>query len=393
MYSLLLVLAACGATANPVATPVALEYKDSATYEGRAVGQYQAIEFRDTPIRPLEVDAKEKLPAGVKYGLLQLGPNRDTAIDIVWAPKAADGPWLQLFSNADGKPLGDRHKLSGKDLELPVTVTVALKPSPARVQRTLLFRRSTKGDRLRYAVRGYAQGRLKLGDKDYAVLLIDGNADGLLDTVGHDRLWIDLDGDGRFDMLMEQYPLGKPLTRKGDIFVVRSDPLAAAVVVNQRNIGEGKLRLTLARKHAASSKISAELVSDIGEFVSIDKLDEFVPVPYGEYHITGVSLTVPDAAGKSWTYSFSPAGSREFSAPLNQETTVELLKDSKMNVAMDGGDKVKPGATIRVTPNLVVDQSLELSRCNGGASDEGKAEVLLLGPDGKTLQRTVEGFG
>jgi len=393
MYSLLLFLVACGATANPVTTPVALEYKDSATYEGRAVAQYRAIEFRDAPNRPLEVDSKEKLPAGVKYGALQLGPNRETAMVIVWAPKAADGPWLQLFSNADGKPLGGRHKLSGKNLELPATITVALKPSAVRVERTLLFRRSIKGDGLRYAVRGYAQGRLKLGDKDYAVLLIDGNADGLLDTVGHDRLWIDLDGDGRFDLLMEQYPLGKPITHKGDIFVVRSDPLAAAVVVNQRNIGEGKLRLTLARKHDAPSKISAELISDIGEFVSIDKLDEFASVPYGEYHIASLSLEARDAAGKSWSYSFDADGSREFSAPLGRETTITLMKDLKMNVAMDGDGKVKPGATIRVTPNLIADRSLSLSRCSGGTKDEGKAEVLLLGPDGKTLQRSVDGFG
>ena len=64
-----------------------------------------------------------------------------------------------------------------------------------------------------------------------------------------------------------------------------------------------------------------------------------------------------------------------------------------MNVMMEGGERVKPGATIRVTPNLIADHSLALSRCSGGTSDEGKAEVLLLGPDGKTLQRSVDGFG
>jgi hypothetical protein len=393
MYSLLLCLAACGATANPVAAPVALEYKDSATYEGRAVAQYQAIEWRNRPDRPLEVGPKEKLPSGVKYSALQLGPKKETAVIIAWAPKAVDGPWLQLFSNADGKPLGGRHKLSGKSLELPATITVALKPSAVRVERTMLFRRSATGDGLRYAVRGYAQGRLKLGDKEYAVVLIDGNADGLLDTVGHDRLWIDLDGDGHFDPLMEQYPLGKAITHKGDIFVVRSDPLAAGVVVNQRNIGDGKLRLTLARKHDPQSKISAEVVSDIGEFVSIDKLDEFTAVPYGEYRVASLSLQVRDAAGKSWSYRFDAEGAREFSAPLGRETTVALVKDLEMNVMMESGERVKPGATIRVTPNLIADHSLALSRCSGGTGDEGKAEVLLLGPDGKTLQRTVDGFG
>jgi hypothetical protein len=393
MHSLLLILAACVATAVPAATPVGLDYKDSATYENRAIAQYQAIEFRDTPITPLVLNSKEELPSGVKYGFLQLGPNKDTAMVIVWAPKASDGPWLQLFSNADGKPLGKRQKLSGKNMELPVTITVATKPSEVRVERTLLFRTSTKGDGLRYAVRGYAQGRLKLGGAEFAALLIDGNADGLLDTVGRDRLWIDLDGNGQFDLLMEQYPLGKPIVHKGDIFVVRSDPLAAAVVVNQRNVGESKLRLTLAAKHDASSKITAELVSDIGEFVSIDKLDEFVSVPYGEYRISSVSIEVPDASGKNWSYRFYSQAAKDYSAPQNIETTIELMKEFEMKVAMDGGDKVNPGTAIRVTPNLVADVSLELSGCNGGAKDEGKAEVLLLGPDGKTIQRTVDGFG
>jgi hypothetical protein len=394
MCSLLLFLTVCGATATPAVTPVALEYKDSAAYEGRAVAQYQAIELRDTPNRSLEID-KDKLPPGVKYGALLVGPKKETAIVVAWAPKDADGPWLQLFSNADGKPLGGRQKLSGKNLEVPAKITVALKPAAMQAERTLLFRRSAKGDGLRYAVRGYAQGRLKLGEKDYAVLLIDGNGDGLLDTVGHDRLWIDLDGDGHFDLLMEQYPLGKPIAHKGDIFVVRSDPVAAAVVVNQRNIGEGKLRLALARKHEGQTKVAAELISDIGEFVSIDKLDQFVAVPYGEYRMGSLSLEMPDAKGKSWTYSFYAEGdgAREVSAPLGSETTIALMKDLKMNVAMDGGDRVKPGVTIRVTPNLVVDGAMALSRCNGGTSDEGKAEVLLLGPGGKQLHRSVDGFG
>jgi len=393
MISLFFLLATCGAAATPVAAPVALEFKDSATYEGRAVAQYQAIEFRNAPIRPLETDPAQKFPAGVKYGLLPLGPKTETAMVVVWAPKADGGPALWLFSNADGKPIGGRHTMSGKNLEVPATITVALKPAPVRVERTLLFRRSVKGDGLRYAVRGYAQGRLKLGEKECAVVLIDGNGDGCLDTVGHDRLWIDLDGDGRFDPLTEQYPLGKAITQKGDIYVIRSDPLASAVVVNQRNIGEGKLRLTLARRHSPSSKISAELVSDIGEFVSIDKLDQFVSVPYGEYHITSLTLQAPDAAGKTWSYRFYAEGQREYSAPLGRETTIELMKEFEMSVSMGGAGKFQPGASISVTPHLIADRSLSLSSCGGGSGDEGKAEVLLLAPDGKTVQRSIEGFG
>ena len=123
----------------------------------------------------------------------------------------------------------ERRVMPGRDLQIATTITVQLEPQPMRVQRTLLFRRSTLGEGLRYAVRGFAQGTLALGGTKYRVLLIDGNADGCFDTVGQDRVWIDLNGDGQFDPLTEQFPLGKPIVKDGNVYVIRSDPLASAV--------------------------------------------------------------------------------------------------------------------------------------------------------------------
>ena len=39
--------------ADPPAGPVAFEFKDTATFAGRPVLQYRAIEFREQPVRPL----------------------------------------------------------------------------------------------------------------------------------------------------------------------------------------------------------------------------------------------------------------------------------------------------------------------------------------------------
>ena len=38
--------------ADPPAGPVAFEFKDTATFAGRPVLQYRAIEFREQPVRP-----------------------------------------------------------------------------------------------------------------------------------------------------------------------------------------------------------------------------------------------------------------------------------------------------------------------------------------------------
>ena len=264
------------ATDSPAA-PAAFEFKDSALYENRPVLQYRAIEFRDQPARPLGED--RKFADGAMFGLVPVGPKPETALMIVWIPKAEGGAELWLDANADGK-LSDneRHVMTGRDLEIPATVTLQLKP-PIQAQRTLMFRRSAVGDGLRYTVRGYAQGRLNLGQKQYSVLLVDGNANGLFDTVGQDRVCIDLNEDGRFDALTEQFPLGKPITQGQDVYVISSDATASAVTANLRSAGQGKLRLTLGERSNPSAKIAAELVSDLGELVVIDKLDEAISRP------------------------------------------------------------------------------------------------------------------
>ena len=321
------------------------------------------------------------------------GPKPDTALVIVWVPNAPGGPELWLDANGDGKLTEDEHHvLSGRELALPATITIQLDPKPKKVQRTLIFRRSALGDGLRYTVRGYMQGHVSLHGKPYVTLLIDGNANGCFDSVGQDRVWIDLNQDGRFDPLTEQFPLGRPLTLNGETYVVRSDAAAAAVVANLRTAGQGKLRLKLAKKPAAAAKVSAELVSDLGELVCIDKLDAAIPIPYGEYRLSSLKLEVPDAKEQTWTYYFFSDRTKRYNVATGKETTLALLEQIAMDVSvgMDKG-KVLPGQTIDIRPKLTADRSLYLSSCMIGKDlnlrrAEGGAEVLLCRP---TANRSV----
>jgi hypothetical protein len=394
----LMAMMLCMADAAP-ATPVAFEFRDSVKYEDRQVLQYRALEFRDSPVRPL--GDERKFEAGTQYGVVPVGPKPETALTIVWLPTAPGGPELWLDANGDGR-LGDdeRHVMTGRDLETAAAIAVQPGEGPKKVDRTLLFRRSAAGDGLRYAVRGYMQGRLNLGGKEYAALLIDGNANGCFDGVGRDRVWIDLSEDGRFDPLAEQFPLGKPIPHNGEVYVVRSDALASAVVANQRSAGQGKLRLAVAQKLSMPGKISAELISDFGELVNIDKLDEAVPVPMSEYRISSLRLDVVDSDKKLWTYSFYHERTKNYAVPRDGETTVALFGQLNMNVSLGSGqDKILPGKTVTVQPKLVADESLYLSSCTVGkegdrtpARAEGNAEVLLLSPDGNVVTRGLTGF-
>ncbi|MBN1908315.1 MAG: hypothetical protein JW818_01125 [Pirellulales bacterium] len=397
MSAALFLAVAIGMAADSPATPTAFEFKDSTAYEGRSVQQYRVIEFRNKPVRPLGTE--HKFGAGTRYGVVLVGPRPENALNVVWAPKAQGGPELWLDADGDGRLADDeRHVMTDRELQIPAAIAVQTGPKPRKVQRTLLLRRSSVGDGLRFTVRGYMQGHLDLGGAKLAALLVDGNANGCFDTVGRDRVWIDLNQDGRFDPLVEQYPLGKPITRDRDVYVVRSDVEASAVVANLRSVGQGKLRLTLAKKTSPKTKVTAELVNDLGELVVIDQLDKATPVPFGQYRLSSLKLEVPDSNGKTWTYDFYSRRTRNYSVPTGQEATVTLLKQVAMRVSLEmEGPQATPGQTISIEPALVADKSLWLSGCtieNGARSEqaEGNAEILLLSPDGEVVNRGVSGF-
>ena len=175
-------------------------------------------------------------------------------------------------------------------------------------------------------------------------------------------------------------------------------PLAAAVCANERRPGEGKLRLTLAHRQKVD-KFSAEMVSDLGELVVIDKLDEPIPVPYGEYRVSWLRLETTDTDGRSWDYSFGRNKRRYVTVPRGQETTVRLLGKIVMQVTCDAAqEKAKPGETVIVRPQVVADdEMLYLSSCGRAGEDrysspERSAEILVLSRRGEMVSRGLSGF-
>src|SRR5439155_11106004 len=130
------------------------------------------------------------------------------------------------------------------------------------LSRTILVRATADGG-LRYAVRGYAAGPLMLGGRTYGALVTDGNGDGCFDSPAADRVWIDLDGDGRFDALTEQFPLGTPVKFAGRLYLVKPSADGSSVFARERPNDQGAIQLT----HAGQNRqrppaLAVQLVSD-----------------------------------------------------------------------------------------------------------------------------------
>lgn len=242
----------------------------------------------------------------------------------------------------------------------------------------------------------FVQGRIEFGGRPHATVLIDGNANGCFNTVGQDRLWIDLNDDGRFDSITEQFPLGKPLRHEGQTYVVRANPLASSVLASLRSAEQGKLCLVLADKQNA--KISAQLLSDLGELVAIDQLGSGVDVPTGEYRVSSLQLEMPDAAGETWSYSFYEDKGPQHRVQTGQRTQIVLLPGLLMKVTLERqSGKIRPGDNVTITPRLSASDGLVLSSCKVGKNQdfcqaEGAAEILLFSLDGKVISRGVSGF-
>jgi hypothetical protein len=376
-------------TALGLGPPPAWEFRDELARDGRPMAAFRTVELGDTPPRPLHAD--DRPPAGSRFGDLRLGPGGTTRRMVVWHPETGT-LWVDV--DGDGRfARAERHKL-GKD---PVEVRTTFPIGETSVTRTLVLKR--RGDGLAGAVRGYMSGSVVLGGKAYAALLTDGDADGCFDGPAADRVWIDLDGDGRFDPLTEQFPLGSALTHAGTAYLLRPDPAGTRITVRERPSETGTVRVMIDRLSKAEVvELTAQLVSEWGELVIVTAADKAHPLAAGRYRIDGAQLKLKDAEGQTWGYRF--AGTRDHATTIEKgkETRLDLTAGLRVPVDLttaDGG--ARPGQPVRVRADVVSKAGLSLVDCEvtarGGVPGPAvRAAIRLAGPGSIPVDEVAAGF-
>jgi hypothetical protein len=256
------------------------------------------------------------------------------------------------------------------------------------------------------------RGALRLGDQEHAALLTDGNADGCFGTAGVDRIWIDLNDDGRFDPVAERFPLGTAIavdTPHGSRrFTIASDPWARRVSAHERDTRLGRLELVLQTGHPSDAgapatalrieSLAAKLVGKTGELVVFSALDRPQEVPVESYRIDSFELRALDDAGRAWSYDFA-GGSR---ATITVEphparpARAGLLDGLALEVAAGHG-VAHPGDSVDITPTLRLGSGLYLSNCwtqrTGSSIEQPRtAAIVLHDPGGQPRDRAVTGF-
>jgi hypothetical protein len=268
-------------------------------------------------------------PARRRYAQIRFGSPGSIRVTVVLdqvGPGEAD-----LYVDADrNRRIDDRDRVvaspssSGRERiwRLPLDVTMVDKDVTKKVPRAVVFRLGASGRTLGYATAGYLEGTVELagptGKLNRVVARrVDGDGNGQVSD-SQDRLWIDRDGDGRFDPAVEQFLFATVLNLDGARYVVRSDELGSRMSVEPL-VGAGTLRLAWRRgaagqdgtsPAAGSVELHATALGRDGSVYSLSDT-ESASVPVGEYRLGTVTIALDDPkGGERWSFIFSDNGAK-----------------------------------------------------------------------------------
>lgn len=288
----------------------------------------------------------------------------------------------------------------GRTWRLPLEVAVVEGEITLIEERAAVFQLGSTGLTLSHAAAGYLDGFVTHAGRRHAARRTDGDGNGRF-TDPQDRLWIDLDDNGRWDPVDEQFPYASVLAIAGERFAVRSDEYGRRLSLEALE-GAGRVSLISKRPVAPVLDLNATLEGRDGSAVGLHGLEP-VTVPVGEYRVTTVTLTMADpAGGPTWSYVFSDNGRRGekiwYRVAKDATLTLDPIGRLEMTVNLEDDGPRGPDSVLRVNPGLYTGDGLLIVTAYRGsptvtASDDGPgAEVSLRDGEGRALNTSRSGF-
>jgi hypothetical protein len=142
---------------------------------------------------------------------------------------------------------------------------------------------------------GYFCGKMSLGSSSFSVAVADANFSGKLGDVlqggASDKLFIDLDQDGKFDPKGECFPLMGVLGLDGEYYRLKTSPDGSSIVTESAQLSYGTLEIKC-------PELELLLFSDTC-CSYFSACDAPLRLPPGRYTVLSFSLK-KDAEGKTW---------------------------------------------------------------------------------------------
>jgi hypothetical protein len=337
------------------------------------------------------------------YGQLRYGSPGSVRVAVVVDEVSATEADLYVDTARSGG-ISPEDRVAGAGPTWRVTLDAIFVEGAATtpLPRTLLVRYSRASRTLAVATCGFLEGKVRLGERTVAVRRVDGDANGLFTDL-QDRLWIDLNEDGRWDPFDEQFPFTPTLTLAGARWAVRSDPPGRRLTL-QRLEGSGTVRLVLASPLAgAAEDLEVTLAGRDGAVFTLAGRGAEAVLPVGEYRLSVVSLRLRDpGGGLSWSYVFSDNGTdrprRWHTVVRASVCTLDPVGKLVFTTGLDDAATCRRGEVLNVEPRLFTGDDLLINTMYRGphapafALGDSGAEVVVCGSDGQELGRHTAGF-
>jgi hypothetical protein len=366
--------------------------------------------FEHPPLRALSLaaskpeDLVEKVAYRGKrrrYSQLRYGSTNSVRVTVV-VDEVGPGD-VDLYVDSDrNRRIEPRDKVeagTGKDRRtwrLPLKLAMVRGEQTDFEPRAVVFRLGATGVTFSFAPRGYLEGAVSIGGRSHLSRRFDGDGNGLV-TDPQDSLWIDLNGDGRFDPSNEQFLYAPILTLDGIRYSVRSDAMGQRLALTELE-GTGSVRLSVKRGKAIG--LSATIVGRDGSVVSVAGEDNVI-VPIGEYRLGTVSVILKDpAGGESWSFVFSDSGLRGqpvwHAVPKDGRCEIDPIGMLDLRVGLNLEGASLPGAVLELQPRLFNGDGLLIVTANRGTSTSGEdgpiAAITLESATNPRLDSARSGF-
>jgi hypothetical protein len=302
--------------------------------------------------------------------------------------------------------------------QLPLAVAIVEQDAVKTVPRSVVLRLGASGQTLGYAAAGYFEGRVTLGAHEeleqgkkhrrtVAARRVDGDGNGFL-ADAQDRIWIDLNGDNKFDATSEQFLYNSVLNLEGARYVVLSDQLGTRLGFEPL-LGTTTLRLAIASKDGAGLTAARGIdvrATAVGRDGSVFALTGAEPatVPAGDYRVSDVTISLDDPkGGERWSFVFSRGGiinpPRWYKAAKDAVVTIDPIGSPRFEVELrDPVATAKPGEEVSLRPALYTgDGLLIVTAYRGNPVSPAMQQILsatvkLCDPTGQCLATAHSGF-
>jgi hypothetical protein len=363
---------------------------------------------------PLALALRKERPAGLKenvhyrgvqrrYAHLIYGRGRTAGVTIVLDEIGPGQFDLYVDANRDNE-ITSKDRVGGEGLSwrTPLKAVVHEGESLHEYPRTVCFRYGPVSGTLAVATCGYVEGIARMGSRDVTVRRIDGDANGLFGD-SRDRVWVDVNGDGKWDEVEEQFLFSPILRLKEHRFAVRADDRGERLAFAPIE-GTGKIRLALPRSMRPEQveEIQATVQSRDGVTGRLSGTDAELSLPEGDYRLTTLLFTLKDPkGGPAWGFVFNENGGKEprwHKLNKNGRLTLEPIGELDFSADVHGGktqcrprDELSVKAALYTADGLLIERAYR-GRFSNSPFDEGcngKVRLLL---DERVLDSAQTGF-